>query len=33
VGLNQLWDFVYLLGFFVLMMWVAMHRMEKRLIK
>jgi lipooligosaccharide transport system permease protein len=33
VGLNQLWDFVYLLGFFVLMMWIAMHRMEKRLIK
>jgi lipooligosaccharide transport system permease protein len=29
----QLWDFAYLVGFFALMMWIAMRRMEKRLIK
>ncbi len=29
----QLWDFAYLLGFFALMMWIAMRRMEQRLIK
>jgi lipooligosaccharide transport system permease protein len=29
----QLWDFAYLVVFFALMMWIAMRRMEKRLIK
>ena len=33
VGIEQLWDFLYLLGFFALMMWIAITRMEKRLIK
>jgi lipooligosaccharide transport system permease protein len=33
VGLHQLWDFVYLLAFFGLCLWVAMRRMERKLIK
>jgi lipooligosaccharide transport system permease protein len=30
---SLLWDFGYLVVFFVAMMWIAMNRMEKRLIK
>jgi lipooligosaccharide transport system permease protein len=33
VGIEQLWDAAYLVGFFVLMMWIATSRMERRLIK
>ena len=33
VGLAQLWDFVYLVGFFSICMTIAMRQMEKRLIK
>jgi lipooligosaccharide transport system permease protein len=33
MSLAQLWDFAYLVVFFVVMMWIAMARMEKRLIK
>lgn len=33
VGWAQAWDFGYLLGFFVLMMWLAMRQMERKLIK
>jgi lipooligosaccharide transport system permease protein len=33
VGWAQLWDFVYLLGFAVLAMWIAMRQMERKLIK
>jgi lipooligosaccharide transport system permease protein len=33
VGWAQAWDFVYLLGFFVLAMWIAMRQMERKLIK
>jgi len=33
VELAQLWDFVYLVAFFAICMWIAMRQMEKRLIK
>jgi len=33
MGLQQLWDFGYLVGFFALMMVIAMRRMEHKLIK
>ena len=33
LSVNQLWDLAYLLVFFAAMMWIAMNRMEKRLIK
>ncbi len=33
VGWQQAWDLGYLLGFFVLMMWIAMRQMERKLIK
>ena len=33
MGQQQLWDFAYLLGFFALMMVIAMRRMERKLIK
>ena len=33
LGLEQLWDFAYLVGFFTLMMVIAMRRMERKLIK
>jgi lipooligosaccharide transport system permease protein len=33
VGLAQLWDLVYLVGFFALGMWVTMRQMERKLIK
>jgi lipooligosaccharide transport system permease protein len=33
VSVEQLWDFGYLVVFFAVMMWIAMNRMEKRLIK
>jgi lipooligosaccharide transport system permease protein len=33
VGWAQAWDFAYLLGFFVLMMWIAMRQMERKLVK
>jgi lipooligosaccharide transport system permease protein len=33
VGLEQAWDFVYLLAFFAICMTIAMRQMEKRLIK
>src|SRR5438105_5622418 len=33
MGLEQVWDFAYLVGFFVLMMVIAMRRMEHKLIK
>ncbi len=33
MGMAQLWDFAYLVVFFALAMWIAMRRMEKRLIK
>jgi len=33
LGLEQLWDFAYLVGFFALMMVIAMRRMERKLIK
>lgn len=33
VGWDQAWDFAFLLGFFVLMMWIAMRQMERKLIK
>ena len=33
VGLEQAWDFVYLLAFFAISMTIAMRQMEKRLIK
>jgi lipooligosaccharide transport system permease protein len=33
MSLAQLWDFAYLVVFFMVMMWIAMARMEKRLIK
>ena len=33
VGLAQLWDFVYLVAFFAICIWLAMRQMEKRLIK
>src|SRR5256885_6182861 len=33
VGLEQVWDLTYLIGFFGLMMVIAMRRMERKLIK
>jgi len=33
VGVAQAWDFAYLVGFFTLMMVIAMRRMERKLIK
>ena len=33
VGPAQLWDFAYLVGFFVICMWIAMRQMERKLIK
>jgi len=33
LGLEQLWDFAYLVGFFALMMVIAMRRMEHKLIR
>jgi lipooligosaccharide transport system permease protein len=33
VGPAQLWDFVFLVGFFVVCMWIAMRQMERKLIK
>jgi lipooligosaccharide transport system permease protein len=33
MGLEQVWDFAYLVGFFALMMTIAMRRMERKLIK
>jgi len=33
VGIGQVWDLLYLLVFFAVCLWIAMHQMEKRLIK
>jgi lipooligosaccharide transport system permease protein len=33
IGLGQLWDLVYLIGFFAICMWIAMRQMERKLIK
>jgi lipooligosaccharide transport system permease protein len=33
VGWAQLWDLVYLVGFFAICMWIAMRQMERKLIK
>jgi len=33
IGLAQLWDFVYLVVFFAISMWIAMRQMERKLIK
>ncbi|HET9416152.1 MAG TPA: ABC transporter permease [Candidatus Limnocylindria bacterium] len=33
VGLAQLWDLVFLIGFFAICMWIAMRQMERKLIK
>jgi lipooligosaccharide transport system permease protein len=33
VGVAQVWDLIYLVGFFSLMLWIAMRRMERKLIK
>jgi lipooligosaccharide transport system permease protein len=33
VGPAQAWDFVYLLVFFVICLWIAMRQMERKLIK
>jgi lipooligosaccharide transport system permease protein len=33
VGLQQLWDFAYLVAFFGICMWIAMRQMERKLIK
>lgn len=33
IGLAQLWDFVYLVIFFAICLWIAMHQMERKLIK
>jgi lipooligosaccharide transport system permease protein len=33
VGIAQLWDFLYLLGFFAICLWIAMRQMERKLIK
>jgi lipooligosaccharide transport system permease protein len=33
VGLAQLWDFVFLVAFFAVCMWIAMRQMERKLIK
>ncbi len=33
VGIGQLWDLLYLVGFFAVCMWIAMRQMERKLIK
>ena len=33
VGLAQAWDFLYLVVFFAICMWIAMRQMERKLIK
>jgi lipooligosaccharide transport system permease protein len=33
LGIGQVWDLVYLVGFFVICMWIAMRQMERKLIK
>jgi lipooligosaccharide transport system permease protein len=33
LGFAQLWDFVYLIGFFAICLWIAMRQMERKLIK
>jgi lipooligosaccharide transport system permease protein len=33
LGIGQLWDLVYLVGFFVICMWIAIRQMERKLIK
>ena len=33
MGSAQAWDFVYLVGFFAICMWIAMRQMERKLIK
>jgi lipooligosaccharide transport system permease protein len=33
VGLEQLWDFAYLVAFFGISLWIAMRQMERKLIK
>ena len=33
VGIAQLWDFLYLAGFFAICLWIAMRQMERKLIK
>jgi lipooligosaccharide transport system permease protein len=33
LGFAQLWDFVYLVGFFAICLWIAMRQMERKLIK
>jgi lipooligosaccharide transport system permease protein len=33
MGLAQLWDFVYLVAFFTICIWIAMRQMERKLIK
>ncbi len=33
VGLGQVWDLLYLVAFFALGMWIAIHQMERKLIK
>jgi len=33
VGLAQLWDLVFLVGFFAICIWIAMRQMERKLIK
>jgi lipooligosaccharide transport system permease protein len=33
VGLQQAWDFGFLVGLFVLCMWIAMRQMERKLVK
>ena len=33
VGTAQVWDTVYLIGFFAICMWIAMRQMERKLIK
>jgi lipooligosaccharide transport system permease protein len=33
VGPTQVWDFIFLAGFFAICMWVAMRQMERKLIK
>ena len=33
VGPEQLWNLVFLVGFFAVCMWIAMRQMERKLIK
>jgi len=33
LDIGQLWDLLYLVGFFVICMWIAMRQMERKLIK